>query len=109
MCSNNGYGALKATAAATLGTTDAMAAAAHAAGLRHVHADERQVDVGVTQPAALVRYRLGHVAFAAWLDAIGPARATALAADAQRAIGDSMPPYRPSVVFLRALTSPHWT
>jgi SAM-dependent methyltransferase len=101
------YRALKATAAATLGTADAMAAAARAAGLAHVHAEERQVDVGVTQPAQLVRYRLGHPAFAAWLDAIGPARASAFAADAQRAIGDTMPPHRPSVVFLRALTSPH--
>jgi SAM-dependent methyltransferase len=103
------YRALKATAAATLGTADAMAAAASAAGLGHVRAEERQVDVGVTQPAQLVRYRLGHPAFAAWLDDIGPARATAFAADAERAIGDSMPPYRPSVVFLSALTSPHWT
>ena len=101
------YTALKATAAPILGTADAMAAAARAAGLAHVHAEERQVDVGVTQPTQLVRYRLGHPAFAAWLDAIGPARAAAFATDAQRAVGDSMPPYRPSVVFLRALTRPH--
>ena len=103
------YRALKATAAAVLGTAEAMAAAARAAGLAHIHAEQRAVDVGVTQPAQLVRYRLGHPAFTAWLDAIGPARASAFAADAERAIGDAMPPYRPSVVFLRALTSPHWT
>ena len=103
------YRALKATAAAVLGTAEAMAAAARAAGLAHIHAEQREVDVGVTQPAQLVHYRLGHPAFAAWLDAIGPARASAFAADAERAIGDAMPPYRPSVVFLRALTSPHWT
>ena len=29
---------------------------------------ERQVDVGVTEPERLVRYRFGHPAFAAWLD-----------------------------------------
>jgi hypothetical protein len=67
--------------------------------------EERQVDVGVTEPAQLVRYRFGHPAFAAWLDAIGPARAVFLAAEAELAIGGSMPPYRPSVVFLSALTS----
>jgi hypothetical protein len=59
----------------------------------------------VAEPAQLVRYRLGHPALAAWLDAIGPARATAFAAQAQRAIGQTMRPYRPSVIFLRALTS----
>jgi SAM-dependent methyltransferase len=100
------YRELKATAAATLGTTGAMDAAARAAGLASVQAGERQVDVGVTEPAQLVRYRLGHPAFAAWLDAIGPARASAFAARARRAAGHPMPPYRPSVVFLRALTSP---
>jgi ubiquinone/menaquinone biosynthesis C-methylase UbiE len=100
------YRDLKATASAVLGTAEAMAAAARAAGLAQVHADERQVDVGVTEPAQLVRYRFGHPAFATWLDSIGPARATTLAAQAQRAVGSSMPAYRPSVVFLRALTSP---
>ena len=34
-------------------------------GWRNVAADERPVDVGVTEPAQLVRYRLGHPAFAA--------------------------------------------
>ena len=101
------YRKLKATAAAILGTADAMAAAARAAGLARVRAEERQVDVGVTEPAQLVRYRLGHPAFAAWLDAIGPVRAAAFAAEAQRAIGDTMPPYRPSVIFSSALTSTH--
>jgi SAM-dependent methyltransferase len=101
------YRELKATAAAVLGSADAMAAAAHAAGLAQVHAEERTVNVGVTEPEQLVRYRLGHPALAAWLDAIGPARATAFATEARRTIGDTMPPYRPSVVFLRALTWPH--
>jgi SAM-dependent methyltransferase len=100
------YRELKATAATVLGTADAMASAARAAGLADVHAEQRQVDVGVTEPEQLVRYRLGHPAFAAWLDAIGQVRATAFAAEAHRAIGQRMPPYRPSVVFLRAMASP---
>jgi len=99
------YRALKATAAPILGTADAMAAAARAAGLADVHCEERPVDVGVTEPGQLVRYRLGHVAFAAWLDAIGPERAATVAAEAENAVGDAMAPYRPRVIFLRALAT----
>jgi SAM-dependent methyltransferase len=99
------YREMKATAAPILGTADAMAAAARAAGLADVHAEERQVDVGITEPGQLVRYRLGHPTFAAWLDAIGPERAADVAAEAERAVGNAMVPYRPSVVFLRALAS----
>jgi ubiquinone/menaquinone biosynthesis C-methylase UbiE len=99
------YRELKATAVPLLGTADAMAAAARAAGLAGAHAEERQVDVGVTKPGELVRYRLGQPAFASWLDAIGPARAAGVAADAARAVGNGMSPYRPRVVFLSALSS----
>jgi SAM-dependent methyltransferase len=99
------YREMKATAIAILGTTDAMAAAAQSAGLASVHAEKRQVDVGVTEPAQLVRYRLGNPTFAAWLDAIGPERAATFATDAENAVGKPMAPYCPSVVFLRALAS----
>jgi hypothetical protein len=96
---------MKATAAPILGTTGAISTAARAAGLAHVHTEERTVDVGVTEAAQLVRYRLGNAAFAAWLVTIGAERAAALAAQAENAVGDSMVPYQPRVVFLRALTS----
>ena len=99
------YQEMKATAAPILGTPHAMATAARAAGITDVHAEERLVDVGMTEPAQLVRYRLGNAAFAAWLDAIGPERAAMVAAQAEIAVGASMDPYRPRVVFLRALTS----
>jgi ubiquinone/menaquinone biosynthesis C-methylase UbiE len=100
------YRELKAAAAPILGTADAMAAAAREAGLVQADAEERAVDVGVTEPRQLVRYRLGHPAFAAWLDAAGPERAAAVAAQAENAVGTAMAPYRPLVVFLRALTGP---
>jgi ubiquinone/menaquinone biosynthesis C-methylase UbiE len=96
------YRAMKTTATPILGTPRAMAAAARAAGLAEVAAEHRQVDVGVTEASQLVRYRLGHPAFAPWLDAIGPDRAGAFAAGAEQAIGEAMRPYRPSVIFLRA-------
>lgn len=99
------YRAMKACAAATLGTAGEMAKAADAAGLACVQAMARQVDVGVTNPGQLVRYRFGHPAFAAWLDEIGPQRAATAAAEAVRAAGTAMEPYRPSVIFLRALVS----
>ena len=100
------YREMKTAAAPVLGTAEAMAAAAHAAGLGQVHAQEQPVDVGVTEAGQLVRYRLGHPAFAAWLDALGPARAAGFATAAERAVGGAMAPYRPRVVFLRAVTVP---
>ncbi|HEV2371423.1 MAG TPA: class I SAM-dependent methyltransferase [Streptosporangiaceae bacterium] len=97
------YTKLNATAVPLLGSEAAMAAAAQAAGLTDVHAEERQVDVGVAQPRQLVRYRLGHVVFTDWLDAIGPAQAQDFAAAAEQAVSGVMEPYRPAVVFLCAL------
>jgi SAM-dependent methyltransferase len=96
------YTELKTTAAPILGSRAGMASAAHQAGLADVRAEERPVDVGVTEPAQLVRYRLGHPIFAGWLDAIGASRAEAFAAAAEQAIRDDRQPYRPAVVFLRA-------
>jgi len=96
------YAELKATTVPILGSHTAMAAAARQAGLAGVHAEERPVDVGVTEPAQMVRYRLAHPIFASWLDAIGGARAAAFAAAAEREILGTMRPYLPLVVFLSA-------
>jgi SAM-dependent methyltransferase len=98
------YGKLKASATPLLGGPAAMAATARAAGLTHINAEERPVDVGVTQPHQLVRYRLGHPIFADWLDTLGPSRTRAFATEAEHAIRKLMRPYRPVVVFLRART-----
>jgi SAM-dependent methyltransferase len=97
------YAELKTTAAPILGSRQGMSSAAREAGLTDVHAEERPVDVGVTTPEQLVRYRFGHPIFGGWLDAIGTARADAVAAAAARAIRADMQPYRPVVVFLSAL------
>ena len=86
---------MKTAAVPMLGTAEAMAAAARAAGLARVHSEERQVDVGVTEPGQLVRYRLGHPAFAAWLDAIGPG-APRVATAAEHAIREACSPTGPS-------------
>ena len=97
------YRQMKAAAAPILGTAAAMAAAAREAGLSAVHADERHVDVGITQPGQLVRYRLSSPIFADWLDLVGPQRAQAFVVGAEEAVGRTMAPFRPAVVFLRAL------
>jgi len=97
------YRQLKTAAAPILGTAAAMAAAATAAGLTAVHTEERPVDVGVTRARELVRYRLGHPIFATWLDALGPHRAETFASRAEEGVREPMEPYRPTVVFLRAL------
>jgi SAM-dependent methyltransferase len=97
------YAELKTTAAPILGSRAGMASAARAAGLADVRVEERPVDVGVTEPDQLVRYRLGHPVFAGWLDEIGAERGQALAVAAGQAVRDDMPPYRPVVVFLSAL------
>lgn len=97
------YTKLKSTAAPILGSCAGMAAAARKAGLAHVHAEERPVDVGITEPGQLIRYRLGHPIFASWLDAIGAAHTEALATAAEQAIQGDMQPYRPLVIFLSAL------
>lgn len=100
------YAELKATAVPILGSRAGMASAARETGLAGVRAGERPVDVGVTEPGQLVRCRFGHPIFAGWLDAIGAARAGALAAAAEQAIREDMQPYRPTVVFLSA-RAPH--
>ena len=93
----------KEFAAPILGSQQRLASAAREAGLADIHAEERSVDVGVTAPEQLVRYRFGHPIFADWLDVIGTARADAVAAAAAQAIRADMHPYRPVVVFLSAL------
>jgi ubiquinone/menaquinone biosynthesis C-methylase UbiE len=96
------YGALMTSAMPLLGSRAGMAAAASAAGLARVRAEERPVDVGVTEPDQLVSYRLGHPVFAAWLDAIGERRAGEFARAAAEAVRPVMEPYRPLVIFLSA-------
>jgi SAM-dependent methyltransferase len=97
------YVELKTTAAPILGSQQGMASAAREAGLADIHTEERPVDVGVSAPGQLVRYRFGHPIFADWLDAIGTVRADAVAAAAVQAIRADMQPYRPVVVFLSGL------
>ncbi|HET7488681.1 MAG TPA: methyltransferase domain-containing protein [Acidimicrobiales bacterium] len=95
------YLAIKEVAAPVLGTAASMAAAARAAGLVDVAAEERVVDVGVTEPDQLVTYRFGQAQFAPWIAALGD-DAVAIRRRAAEAVAPVMEPYRPLVVFLAA-------
>jgi len=100
------YAELKATSAPLLGGVTPMSTAAAAAALVDIGVDEEPVDVGLTEPEALVDYRFGQAHFSEWHASLtSDARAAARAA-AVRAITGTMEPYRPRVVFLTARTAP---
>lgn len=95
------YTYLKAAAVPVLGTGTAIRAAAQAAGLASIVAEERPVDVGITEAEQFVSYRFGHVKYGSWLDRLGPDGAADVARRAADAIRPVMP-YHPRVVFLAA-------
>jgi ubiquinone/menaquinone biosynthesis C-methylase UbiE len=99
------YRDLKATAAPLLGAPAPMSAAAAAATLIDIVVEEEPVDVGVTEPQALVDYRFGQAHFAEWLSELSRDERAAVRTAAVRAIEGDMKPYRPRVVFLAARTA----
>jgi SAM-dependent methyltransferase len=99
------YQDLKATAAPLLGASTPMTAAALAAALVDIAVDEEPVDVGLTEPHALVDYRFGQAHFAAWLAELSLDERAAVRDAAVRAIESDMEPYRPRVVFVTARTA----
>jgi hypothetical protein len=79
-----------------------MSTAAAAAGLIDIKVDEESVDVGLTEPQALVDYRFGQAHFAEWLAEFSLDERAAVRTAAVQAIESAMEPYRPRVVFLAA-------
>jgi len=94
------YTDLKADAIPLLGAIAPMTAAAASAGLVEIEVDEEDVDVGITDPGALVDYRFGQAQFSTWLSTLGSSAGADARAAAIAAIADTMEPYRPRVVFL---------
>jgi len=97
------YSELRQSCLPILGTADSMSRMARQAGLVDVHAVERPVDIGVTEPEQLVSYRLGQAQFTSWLDAMGEQRTAEVSAQLVEAVRPVMTPYRPVVLFLSAL------
>jgi SAM-dependent methyltransferase len=96
------YRQLKLVWAPQLGTTDAMAAAATAAGLTAVRAVEYSAELGLDRPEDLVDYRYHQAHCREWISQLPPGRRAALRAAAIAAIEPIMEPYRPRVVRLVA-------
>ncbi len=102
----NWYAELKATATPLLGASTLMEAAAATTPLFDIKVDEEPVDVGITEPQALVDYRFGQAQFAEWLAELSLDERAAVRTTAIHAIQSAMEPYRPRVVFLAARTAP---
>ena len=98
------YEWLRCEALPLLGSADAMAAAALAAGLSGVLATELAVDTGVRGPADQVAYRLGMPHLSHFLSSLPPDRRQQVVADAVAAVSavDDGQPLAPTVVFLSA-------
>ena len=96
------YGHMKTAMVPLLGNASAMAAAAEAAGLIDIDAEERRVDVGVHRAEDLVDYRFGQAQYAGWLGSLTPARRTEIRQRAIEAIAPIMEPFLPTVVLLVA-------
>lgn len=99
------YADLKARAIPLLGEPAPMGRTAAAAGLVDIVVDEQPVEVGITEPEALVDYRFGQAHFAEWLAGLRPEARAAVRVDAASAVRGAMEPYRPRVVFLTARTA----
>ncbi|MCC7078549.1 MAG: class I SAM-dependent methyltransferase [Acidimicrobiia bacterium] len=91
---------LKAAVTPLLGTAEAMARAASTAGLAVSEVREEDVDVGVTDAASLVDYRLGQAHASSWYTGLGEQERARVRAAAIAAAEPVMEPYRPTVVFL---------
>jgi SAM-dependent methyltransferase len=82
-------------------------AATQDAGFADVAVFEAAVDVGVDDPASLVRYRLGMAQYAAWLDELDDGARERMVAEAIAAIAEHGEPFRPRVIELVARVNPH--
>ena len=89
--------------APAVGTPAALSALAVDAGLANAEVVEEAVDVGLSSPDDMVDYRLSMPQFAQWMASLNPTQRSALRRDAIEATAEVMTPYRPIVLFLRAV------
>lgn len=91
--------------AAALATPQRMTAAARRAGFVDAEVDCAEVDVGLDDPALVVRYRFGMPQVATYIDSLTASAQAALVADATTAVEQTRRPFRPSVIELVARVS----
>ena len=99
----NWYVELEEQLAPAVGTPAALCQFAREAGLVNAEVVEEAVDVDVSSPRDMVGYRLSMPQFAQWMATISPTQRSALRRDAVEAAAEVMTPYRPIVLFLRAV------
>jgi SAM-dependent methyltransferase len=99
------YRTLKEVWAPQLGTEQAMADAADAAGLTAVRVVEYAADVGLDSAEDLVDYRYHQAHCREWISNLSRDRRDRLRADAIAAVTPIMEPYRPQVILLVAAPS----
>lgn len=87
---------------AQLGSVATMRAAAEAAGLDHVDVVERRVATGVTDPRAIVRYRLSQPHLAGFVAGLDPATRQRVIDECVAAVAATGEPLDPGVVLLAA-------
>ena len=91
--------------AASLATSDQFAGAAVRAGLVEPEVHCTNVDVGLDDPALIVRYRFGMPQVSVFLDTLTASARAAIVADAIEAVERTRTSFRPSVVELVARVS----
>jgi SAM-dependent methyltransferase len=96
------YRQMKTAAVPLLGDAPSMTAAAEAAGLLEVDAEQGMVDVGVHRAEDLVDYRFGQAHYAGWFGSLTAARRTEVRQRAITTIEPIMEPFLPTVVLLVA-------
>ncbi len=88
--------------ATAVATTHQMAGAARSAGLVSVEVDCADIDVGLDNPALVVRCRFGMPQVSHFLDTLGPSEFAELVAEATAAVESTGRSFRPNVIELVA-------
>ncbi len=84
-----------------IGSTALLLAACRQAGLDHTVVTEQTLDIDLTDPALIVRYRLGMPQYTEFVDRLDDVRLSEFVSDALRAV-TSDGPFRPEVIELVA-------
>jgi SAM-dependent methyltransferase len=91
---------MKSYAEPLTSTVDALGDAARAAGLTNVEVAPRRIDVGLSRPDDLIRWRFGMAHLSPFIESLDAATREALIEEIRLAIGQDPPPLEPEVLVL---------
>ena len=95
------YRAMKSDVLPVSGDPDRVGAAAERAGLVAVEVEVHAEALDVTDPLAVVGYRLATPHVAPWASGLGPTNRQALVVETAAAVAPLLAEWRPAAVFLR--------